>query len=130
MSRRWTAALAVLGLLFVGGSALFLFESQTIGRACIGISVAGAFGWVALTHLFRSGEDPFAHVRRLRRPLIGGGVALIVAGWVVFFAVWDQLGLLLVVIGAAPLLVVLAGVKRDPLLSPLDGPPFGDTGQG
>jgi hypothetical protein len=55
---------------------------------------------------------------------------LVGAGWVVFFTVWEELGLLLVVLGAGSLVVLLVGVRHEPMLSPMDGPPFGETEQG
>ena len=55
---------------------------------------------------------------------------LVGAVWVVFFTVWEELGLLLVVLGAGSLVVLLVGVRHEPMLSPMDGPPFGETEQG
>jgi hypothetical protein len=53
---------------------------------------------------------------------------LIGAGSVVFLTAWEELGLLLVLLGAVLLLMLVAGVRQKPLLSPMDGPTFGDTG--
>lgn len=39
----------------------------------------------------------------------------------------SSFGLLLVLLGAALLMVPLLGAKQEPLSSPMDGPLFGDT---
>lgn len=118
-----------IAVLVLGGCALFLFESQTFGRLALAIGVGWGLMWIALRHLTRTGGDLLEDLRRRRWTLIGIATALVAAGWVVFFAVWEELGLLLVVLGALPLLMVLGTVRREPMLSPMDGPPFGETEQ-
>jgi hypothetical protein len=86
--------------------------------------------WMALRHMVRTGGDFLEDVRRRRGMLIGVAALLVGAGWLVFFSVWEELGLLLVVLGAGPLFLLLGGVRREPMLSPMDGPPFGETEQG
>jgi hypothetical protein len=122
------SALAI-AVLVTGGCAVFLFESQTLGR--IAIAIAGMWGtcWILARYLAAGGRDPVGDLHRRGRLLVGVGAALVVSGWVAFFAVWEELGLLLVVLGALPLLLRLVGVQREPLWSPLDGPPFGETEQ-
>ena len=121
-------AVLSIALLLFGGCALFLFESQTFGRSAIAIGVGWGLFWLAVRHLARTGSDLFQAARRWRWPLAGGAVLLIGAGWVVFLTAWEELGLLLVLLGAVPLLILVASVRQEPLLSPMDGPPFGDTG--
>ena len=41
---------------------------------------------------------------------------------------WEELGLLLVLLGAVPLLLMTATARNEVPLSPMDGPPFGETG--
>ena len=123
------ASALLIAVLFFGGCALFLYESQTVGRVGIAVGTAWAFFWLLARRLRKHGDDPFEALRRSRRYLIGAGVVGVAAGWAVFFTVWEELGLLLVVLGAIPLLIVTVGVRqREELLSPMDGPPFGDTG--
>jgi len=119
-----------IAVLILGGCALFLFESQTFGRIALALGAGWGFMWMVLRHVVSTGGDVFAAVRRWRWRLIGVGALLVGAGWVVFFTVWEELGLLLVVLGAGPLFLLLLGVRREPMLSPMDGPPFGETEQG
>jgi hypothetical protein len=123
------ASALVIGVLFFGGCALFLFESQTFGRVGIALGTGWALFWLLVRRRRKHGANPFEALRHQRRSLIGLGVLVVAAGWAVFFTVWENLGLLLVVLGAIPLLIVTLGVRqREQLLSPMDGPPFGDTG--
>ena len=85
--------------------------------------------WILVRYLSAGGADLLESLRRKSRLFVGVGAALVVAGWVAYFAVWEELGLLLVVLGAMPFTLPLLGVRREPLLSPLDGPPFGETEQ-
>jgi hypothetical protein len=63
-----------------------------------------------------------------RRPvLVACGATTVGAGWVAFTTLSEELGLLLVLIGAGALVVTLLGVRRKPTASPLDGPMFGET---
>ena len=97
---RLGSALAIT-VLFVGGCVLFVEKSQTFGS--IGI-VTGA-AWLCLWITSRwsaKGRDPFEVLRTWRPALIGVGGLVVVAGWVVFFAAWEELGLLLVTLGALP----------------------------
>lgn len=121
-------SVVLIALLVLGGCALFLFESQTFGRLALGLGVGWGFLWLGLRYLARTGEEPEAAIRRRRGALVVIGLLLAGTGWVVFFTLWEELGLLLVVLGAIPWLLVTMWVKRDPLVSPMDGPPFGDTG--
>jgi hypothetical protein len=129
---RWTRrigrtmiALAVVP--FVLGVAVFLTESQTIGRILMGI---GAFCGLVFV-VFRRGPDAvLAGLRARRWVLVALGSATALAGWVVYFALSETIGLLLVVLAALPLVLTLFDVRREPLASPLDGPPFGETGGG
>jgi hypothetical protein len=89
--------------------------------------LAWALLWFGLRYAARKG-DVFEAIHRRRRSLVCVSAGLIGAGWVVFFAVWEELGLLLVVLGAMPLVIVIGNVRRAPLLSPIDGPPYGETG--
>jgi ABC-type Na+ efflux pump permease subunit len=118
----------LIAALVLGGCTLFLFESQTLGRIALILGVAWAAFWIGLKYLARTGEEPQAAIKRRRGVLIVSGLVIVGAGWLAFFTLWEELGLLLVVFGAIPLLLVTIGVKRDPLASPMDGPPFGDTG--
>jgi hypothetical protein len=85
--------------------------------------------WLAVRHVARTGGDFFEALHSRRWPLIGIAAVLVPAGWVVFFAVWEELGLLLVLLGALPLVILLTGTRQEPMLSPMDGPPFGETEQ-
>ena len=114
--------------LVLGGCTLFLFESQTVGRVALVLGLAWALFWIGLKYLARTGEAPEAAIKRRRRVLIVAGLLMVGAGWLVFFTLWAELGLLLVVLGAIPWLLTLIGVESRPLASPMDGPPFGDTG--
>jgi hypothetical protein len=127
-ARTRTVAVLIPCLLFFGGCALFLFESQTFGRIALALGLGGGLFWAAIRYLARSGDDPLQAVARRRWPLIVVSAMLVLAGWAIFLAVWEELGLLLVVLGAVPLILLIAGVKHRPLLSPTDGPPYGDTG--
>jgi hypothetical protein len=89
--------------------------------------VLGVF-WAGVRYLAQTGETLEGAIKRRRGVLIVTGLLMVGAGWLVFFTLWEELGLLLVVLGALPLLLVTIGVKSDPLASPMDGPPFGDTG--
>ena len=122
--------LAVLSIAFLllGGAALFLFESQTIGRMAIALGLGWGLFWLGVRHAARTGGDPFQAAHRRRRALLGAAVLVVVAGWVVYFTAWEELGLLLVLLGAVPLLVLTATARQEVLLSPMDGPPFGETG--
>jgi hypothetical protein len=123
LGRRLAAVLALAGAaLFLGGCALFLFQSQTLGLLAMALGAGCGFAWQHQV----DGEIA-AGLRRRTRLLVSAGAALVVAGWVCFFAVWEELGLLLVVLGAVPLAVPLLSVRRRDLGSPLDGPPFGET---
>lgn len=119
-----------IAVLILGGCALFLFESQTFGRIALALGVGWGLMWLGLRHIVSTGGDFFEEIHRRRWPLIGVGALLVGAGWVVFLTLWEELGLLLVVLGAGPLFLLLAGVRREPMLSPMDGPPFGETEQG
>jgi hypothetical protein len=121
-------ATAAIAFLVFGGCALFLFESQTIGRILLVLGLAWALFRVALRHLARDG-DVFGAVHRRRWLFVSASAVLVGAGWIVFFAAWEELGLLLVLFGSLPLLALIATVRRVPLLSPMDGPPFGETGE-
>lgn len=121
-------ALLAIAALFFGGSALFLLESQTFGRIAIALGLGWALFWVGLRHLARTGDNVFDSAQRRRLPLVASAALLVGAGWVVFLTAWEELGLLLVLFGAFPLLILVAGVRHRPMLSPMDGPPFGDTG--
>jgi hypothetical protein len=121
-------AVLSIALLLLGGCALFLFESQTFGRIAIAMGLGWGLFWTAVRHLARSDSDLFQAARRRRWPLLGCAVLLTGAGWIVFLTAWEELGLLLVLLGAVPLLILAATARREPLLSPMDGPPFGDTG--
>ena len=118
----------LISLLVFGGAALFLFESQTFGGAALAAGLGWAWFWLGVRHLARTGEEPEAAIRRRRGALFVIGLFLAGAGWIVFFTLWEELGLLLVVLGAVPWLLITVWVKQDPLASPLDGPPFGETG--
>ena len=83
---------------------------------------------MGVRYLARTGSDPLQAAGRWRWPLVVSAVLLAGAGWVVFLTWWEELGLLLVLLGAVPLLVLVAGARHEPLLSPMDGPTFGDTG--
>jgi hypothetical protein len=120
---RTVIALTVVPLAL--GIAVFLLESQTVGQFLI--AVGAGFG-VLLLVLRRDPEAFLAGLRARRRVLIATGAATAVAGWVAFFAWSEIVGLLLVVLAAIPLTLTLLDVKQDPLASPLDGPPFGETG--
>ena len=111
-------------LLFVTGCAVFALWSQTAGK----VLLAGVF--IGLLWLFLRRGDPEAALRTLRRLrplLIALAVVLVVGGWVVFAAIDQDLGLLLVLLGGLALAVNLFGVKGDPMASPMDGPFYGDT---
>ena len=123
-----TLAVLSIALVLLGGCALFLFESQTFGGIAIAIGVGWGLFWMSVRYLARTGSDLFQAARRWRWPLVGSAALLIGAGWVVFLTSWEELGLLLVLLGAVPLLILVASTRREPLLSPMDGPPFGDTG--
>jgi hypothetical protein len=99
-------AAVLIAVLVLGGCALFLFESQTFGGIAL---VLGVF-WAGVRYLAQTGETLEGAIKRRRGVLIVTGL------------------LILVVLGALPLLLVTIGVKSDPLASPMDGPPFGDTG--
>jgi hypothetical protein len=76
-------------------------------------------------------DDPFAGPRRYRKTLVAVALLTIGLGWVAYFSVDGDLGLLLVVIGSLPLLLTLVGMRSDPVMDaagPIDGPWFGDTG--
>jgi hypothetical protein len=126
--RMRTLAVLSIVLLLLGGWALFLFESQTFGRIAIALGIGWGLFWMGVRHVARPGSDLFQTALRGRWPLVSSAVLLIGAGWVVFLTAWEELGLLLVLLGAVPLLILIAGARREPLLSPMDGPPFGDTG--
>jgi hypothetical protein len=129
VARRIRVGSAVLiALLVLGGCALFLFESQTFGRLALGLGVGWGVLWWGLRYLARTGDEPEAAIRRRRGALFVIGLLVAGAGWVVFFTLWEELGLLLVVLGSIPWLLLTMWVKRGPLASPMDGPPFGDTG--
>lgn len=121
-------AVLLIAALLLGGCALFLFESQTFGRIAIAAGLGWALFWMGGRYLARTGGDLSQATLRWRWPLVGSAVVLIGAGWVVFLTAWEEVGLLLVLLGAVPLLILTAGVRHEPLLSPMDGPPFGDTG--
>ena len=121
-------SVALIVLLVAGGCTLFLFESQTFGLVALALGLGWAFFWEGLRYLAKTGEALDDAIHRTRGALIATGLLTAGAGWVVFFTLWEELGLLLVVLGALPLLLVITGVKSDPLTAPLDGPPFGDTG--
>jgi hypothetical protein len=121
------AAAFAISILIVGGCALFLFESQTFGRIALVLGVGWALMWLMLRHLARH-RDPLEALQRHRLLLIGVSAVLAAAGWAAFFLLWEELGLLLVLFGALALSPLIAGVRRRPQLSPLDGPPFGETG--
>ena len=118
----------VLGVLLVGGCGLFLWESQTFGRIAIALGLGGTALWIGLRYLVGHAGDPLQAIQRWRWPLVGLAALLVAAGWVLFFAVWEELGLLIALFGAVPLLLLTAGVRSRPLSSPMDGPPYGDTG--
>src|SRR4051794_14802543 len=94
--------LAVLSIAFLllGGCALFLFESQTIGRIAIACGLGWGLFWMGVRHAARTGSALFRAARRWRGPLLSSALLLIAAGWVVFFTAWEELGLLLVLLGA------------------------------
>jgi hypothetical protein len=119
---------ALIAVLLLGGCALFLFESQTFGRIALVLGLAWALFWIGLKYLARTGESPEAAVERRRGLLFVAGLVMVGAGWVVFFTLWEELGLLLVVLGAVPWLLIVVWVEDRPMSSPMDGPPFGDTG--
>ena len=121
-------SLALIAVLLLGGAALFLLEGQTVGRLVLAFGLFWGIFWLALRHLGRTGELPDATIRRRRTSLLASGLLMVAAGWVAFFALWEELGLLLVVLGAVPLLLIVAYVRQEPLASPMDGPPFGETG--
>ena len=126
--RMRTLAVLAITVLFFGGCALFLVESQTVGRIGIAAGLGWALFWVGMRYLARTGGGLHETTRRWRWLLVGLSAVLVGAGWLVFLTAWEELGLLLVLLGAAPLLILTAGVRQEPLLSPMDGPPFGDTG--
>jgi hypothetical protein len=126
--RMRTLAVLSIVLLLLGGCALFLFESQTFGRIAIAIGLGWGLFWTGVRYAARTGSDLFQAALRWSWPLVSSAVLVIGAGWVVFLTAWEELGLLLVLLGAVPLLILIAGARREPRLSPMDGPPFGDTG--
>lgn len=73
------------------------------------------------------GDDPLARWRRRRPWFIAAGLVSIAAGWIVFFAVHGDLGLLLVVLGGICLAAVLIGIEEDHRTGHTDGPWFGET---
>lgn len=78
--------------------------------------------------MIRNDRNPIESIgRRGGRSSVSQRSSVLV-GWAIFFAVWEELGLLLVLFGAVPLLLLIAGANQRPLASPTDGPPFGDTG--
>jgi hypothetical protein len=127
-SRMRALAVLLIALLFFGGCALFVFESQTFGRLAIAAGVGWGLFWGGVRYLARGGGDVFQATLRWRWALVSSAVLLIAAGWVVFLTAWEELGLLFVLLGAVPLLMLIAAARHEPLLSPMDGPPFGDAG--
>ena len=121
-------SVVLIVVLVAGGCALFLFESQTLGLVALVLGIGWALFWAGLKYLAKTGEALDDAIKRTRGALIATGLLTVATGWLAFFTLWEELGLLLVVLGALPLLLVITGVKSDPLASPLDGPPFGETG--
>jgi uncharacterized membrane-anchored protein len=129
VARRLRITLFVLVVvLLVGGAGLFLFESQTFGRIALTLGLGGAVLWIGVRYIYRHNDDPLEAIQRWRWPLVALAALMVAAGWVLFFAVWEELGLLIVLFGALPLLLLTAGVSYRPLTSPIDEPPYGDTG--
>jgi hypothetical protein len=121
------AVIALSATSFLAGVAVFVGLSQTIGQ----LLIASGAGLGLLFLLFRRNpEAVLAGIQRRRNVLVAAGGTVVVAGWVAYFAISEIVGLLLVVLGSLPLIVLLLRVKQDPLASPLDGPPFGETGGG
>ena len=106
---------------------MFKTKSFAAGASALAIGLGWGLFWMGMRYLASTGSDLFQADHRPRWPLVASGV-LIGAGWLVFLTAWEELGLLLVLLGAVPLLLLGASTRREPLLSPMDGPPFGDTG--
>lgn len=125
------SVLAIL-LLFAGGCTLYVLVSQTFGTLLL---LPAAF-WATCWILFRAADedgDIDAPVRARRIPVLTAGVLLFVLGWIAFFTLDQDLGLLLVLLGSLPVLIVavVGGVTTDPVAAasdaPLSGPPYGET---
>jgi hypothetical protein len=109
--------------LFALGCFVFLTWSQVIGQ----LLLAPSFGILMCILFFRWREKPEMALARRRVPFLVIGASVVAAGWVVFFVVDEELGLLLTLLGAAPLSALLLGVRHDTAAGLTDGPYFGET---
>lgn len=102
---------------------MFVTWSQTIGRLVIAPGAVILITWL----MFRNGLESQGRWHQRRPAVIGLGLTLVAAGWIVFFALDGDLGLLLVVLGAIVISATALDVQRDPAGGPIDGPWYGDT---
>ena len=125
-ARRLRYAIPVVGLLiFLGGCSIFVLWSQVIGTFVLLPGVFVGAMWAAARHGFDN--DPMGAWRRRRWAFFSCGLALAAVGWVLFFTVDGDLGLLAVVLGGLAISAATLGVRRDVAGGPTDGPWYGET---